>query len=112
MRIGPGSIVVAYLRDPREKLWGVLHSMDVPGFVIEGLPLSSFDDWTRAVLAQSSQPSIGLSTLFYPLHRLEKILLDESVGGVPSMQDQFLQRVGVSVREHLGMEGPAGDGEE
>lgn len=104
--IGPGSIVVAYLRDPREKIWGVLRSMEGPGFVLQGLPLSSFDDWTRAVLAQSDQPSIGLSTLFYPLHRLEKILLDEDVGGVPSLQAQFLHRVGTSVQEHLGLEEP------
>jgi hypothetical protein len=109
LKIGPGSVVIAYLRDPREKVWGILHSMEPPGFVLQGLPLSSFDDWTRAVLAESALPSIGLSTLFYPLHRLEKILLDESVGGVPSMQDQFLRRVGITVRDHLGRSEPAGE---
>jgi len=100
MSLPARSIVVAYLREPQEKVWGVLRSIEVTGFVIQGIPLSSFDDWIAGILSESG-PTIGLSTIFYPLHRVEKILLDETVGGVPSMQEQFERRVGTSVQRHL-----------
>ena len=100
MSFPPRTVVVAYLREPQEKVWGVLRTVEPTGFVIQGIPLSSFDDWVSGVLSETG-PSIGLSTIFYPLHRLEKILLDENVGGVPSLQELFHRRVGFTVQEHL-----------
>jgi hypothetical protein len=99
--IGPGSVVIVYLREPREMVWGVLRSLDVSGFQIQGIPLSTFDDWVREI-ASSEAPSIGLSTVFYPSHRLEKILLDEEVGSVPSQQQKFYRKLQMTVEEYLG----------
>jgi hypothetical protein len=45
--------------------------------------------------------------MFFPLLRLEKILLDETVGGVPSLAERFQQRIGISVTEFLQGEGSA-----
>ena len=57
--IGQDSIVVVYLREPREMIWGVLKSLDQAGLQIQGIPLSTFDDWLREI--SSEEPSIGLS---------------------------------------------------
>jgi hypothetical protein len=100
LALPPNAVVVAYLREPKEKVWGILLSVDACGFVVQGIPLSTFDDWLRDV-AGGEAPTIGLSTMFFPLLRLEKILLDETVGGVPSLEARFQQRIGMSVMEFL-----------
>jgi len=41
------------------------------------------------------------TTIFFPLHRVEKIILDEGIGAIPSLSDTFLTKVGVSVEEQL-----------
>ena len=40
----PGTIVIAHLVNPTEKLWGVLRSIDGPGVTFRGLNLDSFED--------------------------------------------------------------------
>lgn len=97
--LGPGSVIVAYLQNPRERLWGVLRSLDPAGVVIEGIDLGSFDDWVRQV-AEGGE-GLSLSTVFVPLLRVEKLLLDED-GAAPSMSTQFERRVGRSLREFMG----------
>jgi hypothetical protein len=101
----PNSIVIVYLQDPREKIWGVLKGFNASGFTVTGLPLSSFDDW-MADVASGGMPTMSLSTMFFPLHRLEKILLDEAVGAAPSLRQQFQERVHMSVEEYLGLPRP------
>jgi len=97
--LGPGSIVIAYLQAPRDRFWGVLRSLDATGLVIEGIDLNSFDDWVRQAAAGKQGPS--LSTVFFPLLRVEKLLLDAESGDVPSMAMQFEKRVGRSLQEFL-----------
>ncbi len=41
------------------------------------------------------------TTVFFPLHRIEKIMLDEDIGGIPSLANQFLARIGASVHDYL-----------
>lgn len=98
--LGPGAIVVAYLQNPRERFWGVVRSLDVTGLVVEGIDLGSFDDWVRQV-AEGGQ-GLSLSTVFFPLPRVEKLLLDADGGAVPSMAAQFERRVGRPLRDVMG----------
>jgi hypothetical protein len=100
LSLGPGAIVVAYLQNPRERFWGVVRSLDVTGLVVEGIDLGSFDDWVRQV-AEGGQ-GLSLSTVFFPLPRVEKLLLDADGGAVPSMAAQFEGRVGRPLRDVLG----------
>jgi hypothetical protein len=102
MRIQPGSLVQLHLANPTEKFWGVLEGLDATGVVIKGIGLSSFDDWVTQV-ARSQPPSLGLSTQFVPLLRVERIFLDEQVGEVESYCQRFQARVGVSVESYLGL---------
>jgi len=96
----PGSVVIAYIQNPRERFWGVLRSLDPTGLVIEGIDLNSFDDWVRQT-AEGGE-GLSLSTVFFPLLRIEKLLLDDDNGSVPSLSQQFERRVGRTVREFTG----------
>jgi len=98
--IGPGSVVLAYLRDPGEKLWGVLRRLDAAGVVMEAIDLASFDDWVAQV-EREEESVVGPSVMFFPMARLEKLLLDRSSGNLPSMADRFEQRTGRSVYQVL-----------
>ncbi len=102
--LGPGAVVIAYLQGPRERFWGVVRRLDATGLVMEGIDLNSFDDWVRQVGEGGS--GLSLSTVFFPLLRVEKLLLDSDGGPVPSMAAQFERRVGRSLREVLGWAGP------
>src|SRR5437773_11572763 len=72
------SIVILSLQNPREKVWGVLLSINSYGITVRGIDINSFQDWTRSVANQTE--SMGLSTMFFPMIRIEKVTLDESVG--------------------------------
>ena len=98
-----GSIVIVHLVNPTEKLWGLLESLDSTGVVLRGINLSSFDDWMLQALRQE-KPSLGLSTTFMPMFRVERIFLDEQVGEVESYAQRFARSVGVTVDEFLGLE--------
>ncbi len=98
--IDPHSIVIAYLQAPKERFWGVLLSLNATGLTLRGMDLGSFDDWMQQV-ARGDEPSIGLTTTFFPMARIEKLILDETTGSALSFSDQFLARVGRSVKEYL-----------
>jgi len=98
--IDPGQPVLVYLRDPQEKLWGILRRLDPSGLVLEGIDLGSFDDWVSQV-EKGEESVVGPSVLFVPTLRLEKILLDRSSGKLPSLADRFFERIGRRVQEVL-----------
>jgi hypothetical protein len=108
--IRAGAIVIVHLVNPTEKLWGLLQDLGVAGVTLRGISLASFDDWMRQATRPGDQ-SLGLSTLFVPLFRVEKIFLDEPVGEVESYRQRFERRVGIPVERYLGLEGFEG-GEE
>jgi methylmalonyl-CoA/ethylmalonyl-CoA epimerase len=95
--ISPGAAVLLYLRDPQEKIWGVLRRLDPSGVVVEGIDLSSFDDWV-AELERGEESIVGPSVLYFPMGRLEKILLDRSSGHLPSLAERFERRIGQTVQ--------------
>ena len=97
-------IVIVSLHTPKEKIWGRVLALNPAGVTIQGIDLNAFDDWLRQVL--DSQPAVlPLSTVFYPMHRVERIVMDEPSGEIPSVAQRFSLRVGVNLIEYLSMQG-------
>jgi hypothetical protein len=102
--LAEGDPVVLYLQGPKEKIWGLLLSLSPAGVVLRGIDLNAFDDWMRQE-ARREEPYLGLSTVFYPMSRVDRMERDETIGPVVSCADRFAGEVGRSVREVLGLEG-------
>jgi hypothetical protein len=98
-----GSIVIAHLVNPSEKLWGLLGSIDASGFTLRGLNVDSFEDWI-AQIRRGERQSLGLATMFVPLFRVERIFLDEQVGEVEGYGQRFERRVGMTVEAFLALD--------
>ncbi|MFL6194506.1 MAG: hypothetical protein ACJ75H_10065 [Thermoanaerobaculia bacterium] len=109
--IRPGSLVIVHLINPTEKFWGVIGELGVAGVMLRGINVSSFDDWMAQAVRRGDQ-TLGLSTMFVPLFRVERIFLDEAVGEVESYRERFQRRVGVPVERYLGIEGEEAGGED
>lgn len=95
--IEAGMAVLIVLHSPREKCWGVLDEINAAGIFLRGLDLNGFDDWTRAVMHGES--FIGLTDMFLPMWRVERLTKDESSGEIPSLTEQFEQRTGRRISE-------------
>ncbi|MGB3564939.1 MAG: hypothetical protein WBH85_11465 [Thermoanaerobaculia bacterium] len=102
MMLHSDSIVIVHLNNPTEKFWGVLKGLDATGLAIRAISVSSFDEWAFQV-ARNEHQALGLSTMFVPLFRVERIFLDEQVGEVESYRQRFEQRTGVTVESYLGL---------
>ena len=69
---------------------------------MQGIDLNSFNDWMRQVLDAEPQV-ITLATVFYPMHRVERVAQDEPAGDFPSLAERFADRIGISLIEYLRM---------
>ena len=96
----PNSIVVVSLQSPKERFFGRLVEISGPGVTVRGIDLNAFDDWMNHIKFRE-ESGVQPTTIFFPLHRVEKIILDEGIGAIPSLSDTFLTKVGVSVEDHL-----------
>lgn len=94
------SVVIISLHTPREKVWGELLSVNTAGVTLRGIDLNSFDDFLYQVLHPEGE-RVGLSTLFFPMQRVERIALDERIGPIPSFSDIFERKVGRSLKDYL-----------
>lgn len=95
-----GSVVVLCCASPKEKVWGCLVRLDATGIVIRGLALGSVEDF----LAQErggEPPLIAPSTLFVPMHRVERMYCDETTAALVSYADRYRQATGRDVRDAL-----------
>ena len=99
----PGTSIVIYLQSPKEKVWGILISITTAGVVVRGLDLVIFDDWMRQE-ARGQEALLGPATLFYPMHRLERLEKDESQGILEGYADRFLRETGRTVSAALGLD--------
>jgi hypothetical protein len=97
MRFATGDIVTITLRDPREKLLGILGEINQAGVTIRGIDLSYFDDWIQSIAA--GEPYLPMDDHFFPMWRVERMTRDESNGEIPSMTDQFEKRTGRKLTE-------------
>ncbi len=96
----PGQVVFVNLVAPREKFWGVLHDTSPAGVTVRGLALDAVDSWIRE-LAREGEASFFPATVFFPLHRVERVFADESSGEVESYEEKFRAVVGRDVLEFL-----------
>ena len=96
----PHSIVIVSLHTPKEKVWGELVVINPSGITLRGIDLNSFDHLIR----QMNEPDgerMGFPTVFFPMHRVERISLDEPSGAIPSMDELFARKLGRSLKEYL-----------
>jgi hypothetical protein len=97
----PGTPVLVYLHSPREKVFGVLVSLDPAGVALRAIGLTSFDDWLRQ--EARGEEGLGLVTAFYPMSRVERLEEDETVGGVEGLAARFRRETGRTVAEAAGV---------
>ncbi len=94
--IKEGSSVVVYLQNPREKFWGVLIYLGEMGAMVRGGNLESI----QLFLENPEKESSSLfSTVFFPSHRIEKILLDEETEGASSIEDMIVEKIKKPLKE-------------
>jgi hypothetical protein len=99
------NIVIVSLITPKEKVWGQLLLLETKGVTVRGIELDAFDDFIRQVIKQE-ETAVGLNTVFFPLHRVERIMVDEPSGSIPSLSQRFHAKVGLTVQEYLGIDVP------
>jgi len=99
-----GAPVLVYLHTPRERVFGLLLSLQTAGVAIRGIDLTSLEDWIRQEVRGDS-PGLGLVSAFYPMNRVERIERDETVGDIESVADRFLRATGRTVAEAAGVAG-------
>ena len=96
-----GTPVLLYLHSPREKVFGVLVSLQAAGVAVRGIDLAGFEDWLRQEVR--GEQGLGLVTLFYPMHRVERVERDETVGDLEGFAQRFRRETGRSVLEAAGL---------
>jgi hypothetical protein len=99
--LAPGTPVLLYLHSPREKVFGVLVSLQPAGVSVRGIDLAAFEDWLRQ--EARGEEGLGLVTLFYPMHRIERVEKDETVGDLEGIADRFRRQTGRTVLEAAGL---------
>ena len=90
----PGATVLVTLNNPREKFWGVVLALDHAGVSLRGIDLHSLDDFAQLI---KSGEAASASVVFFPMHRIERIELDERNGDIPSLAEQFASKSGRSI---------------
>ena len=96
----PGSFVLVHLAGPREKFWGILRAATPDGITVRGLTLEGFEEWLREI-ARREAPTVQPATVFFPMHRVERMFQDETVGEVVSFEERFRRQVGEDARYYL-----------
>lgn len=96
----PHSIVIVSLHSPKEKVWGELLAINPSGITLRGIDLNSFDHFIRQMNEPDGERT-GFPTVFFPMHRVERVALDEPSGSIPSMNELFTRKLGRSLKEYL-----------
>ncbi len=98
--LGEGSLVIVHCGSPREKMWGMVLRLDAFGVVLRGIELHSVEDWLHQERSGGDR-LITPSTFFLPMHRVQRIDLDESTPAAASFADRFEAACGHGVRDAL-----------
>ena len=72
----------------------------VEGQAVRGLSLEGFEGWLHEI-ARRETVTVLPSTVFFPLHRVERIFMDETSGDFVSFADRFKRTVGEDARYYL-----------
>jgi len=84
-------MVLVTLNTPREKYWGAVIDISPSGVAMRGIDLNSFEDFARLIKAgENTTPA----SVFFPMHRVERIELDTRNGDIPSLSERFENRTG------------------
>ena len=94
------AIVIVSLVSPKEKIWGQLLRLESPGVTVRGIKIEAFDDLIRQI-GRQEETAVGPETVFFPMHRVERIALDESNGSIPSLSECFHSKVGMTIEAYL-----------
>src|SRR5215510_12551143 len=94
------SIVIIKLQAPRERFFRRFIDIAAYGVTIRGIDLNAFGDWMENI-THREESGVQPTTVFFPIQRIEKIILDEGIGAIPSFSDNFLTKVGAAVEEYL-----------
>ncbi len=73
MKIQPGACVIVSLHEPKEKFWGLLEEINAAGVFVRGIDLNSYEELLRLLV--HAEEGIYPATMFFPLRRVERILL-------------------------------------
>ncbi len=84
-------MVLVTLREPREKFWGAVLEITAAGVGVSGINLTAFDDFTSQL--RDGEP-VSPGVVFFPMHRVERIELDQANGEIPSLRQKFLAKCG------------------
>jgi hypothetical protein len=102
-----GAVVLVTLNTPREKFWGAVLDISPSGIAMRGIDLNSFDDFARLINAgENATPA----SVFFPMHRVERIELDARNGDIPSLSERFEHRTGRDFTSLSGFAAAAGTG--
>lgn len=93
-----GAPVMVTLSNPREKFWGAIITVSTAGVSLRGIGLESFEDFVRQI---RDGDSVTAAAVFFPMHRIERMELDERNGDVPSMFERFKVKCGHDASEFL-----------
>jgi len=91
----PGALVLVTLQSPREKFFGSVVSLAPFGLVFCGIPLDSIDDFIAQL---RDGEHVRPATLFFPMHRIERLELDQRSGEFPSISERFQSKSGISAQ--------------
>lgn len=97
--IEPDSITCIYLQNPKEQWWGKIVTINQFGVTVKGIEIKAFIDWCRMLAGDEPKIGLGLSEIFFPFWRVEKIALDEDIAGIPSLKTQLEQRTGLKIED-------------
>lgn len=68
------------------------------GLSLSGVELASFEDLT--VMVRDGEPFTP-ATVFFPMHRIERVELDLPDGSLPSLSQRFLAKTGLDPADAL-----------
>jgi hypothetical protein len=100
VKIQPGACVIVSLQEPKEKFWGVLEEINAAGVFVRGIDLNSYEELLRLLVR--GEEGLYPATIFFPLRRVERVLLDETAGAAQSLIERFEERTGRRLTDYLG----------
>src|SRR5262249_30452088 len=86
-----GAMVLITLSVPREKYWGAILGVSPAGVAVRGMELNSLEDFIRQVNAGDE---VFPHSVFFPMHRVERMELDDRDGDIPSVRERFENKTG------------------
>src|SRR5205809_6622862 len=90
------SIVIVNLQSPRERFFGRLSDMATHGITVQGIDLNAFEDWMDHI-TNREESGVQPNTVFFPIHRVERVIMDQGIGATRSLCDTCLTKGGSAV---------------